>query len=74
MKQVRKELSKSYGINANDSDSDTEPEIKGGSTAESNQIALKNNEDEKKKQKLSLVRDPKAKQMAMDTGMIAARV
>ena len=79
IKQIRKELGKTYGVNNNESDSEDEPEIKGGDPnsaengPEKTNAITKVKDDEKKKKLLGLFKDPKAKQLAMDAGMMAAK-
>jgi len=79
--QVRKELGKAFGVNGNENGngSDSEPEVKGKDEEDSNKTKkdqltqLKKQKDEEKR-KMLFSRDPKAKQLAMDTGMTAAKV
>jgi len=77
--QVRKELGKTFGVNINENGSDSEPDVKGNDGDESSkskkdQLSLLKKQKEDEKRKVLFSRDPKAKQLAMDTGMSAAKV
>lgn len=85
---VRKEMGKNYNILTGDPDNEDEPEIKGvdkndenanNNTTQNNtkdaanELLNKIKDEDKKKQLLNLFKDTKAKQLAMDAGMMAAK-
>jgi len=85
---VRKEMGKNYNILTGDPDNEDEPEIKGvdkndenanNNTTQNNtkdaanEFLNKIKDEDKKKQLLNLFKDTKAKQLAMDAGMMAAK-
>ncbi len=75
---VKKEISKTFGMN-NDNESESEPDVKGDdgddySREQREHINLLKKQKDEEKRKQLFSRDPKAKQLAMDTGMAAAKV